>query len=88
MRFNGFCIATFVLLAVTCAIPMAAHAYVGPGAGITFIGSLWGLVAVVGLAVVGILLWPFRSLLRRIKHRRQDTLKHTPGVDRDQNPEN
>ena len=44
-----------------------AAAYVGPGAGITVIGALWGLIAGVVMAVGVILFWPIRMLLRKRK---------------------
>ena len=44
-----------------------AFAYVGPGAGLTLLGALWGLIAAVVLCVGFILLWPLRRLMRRNK---------------------
>lgn len=40
-----------------------ALAYVGPGAGLTLLGALWGLVAAIVMTVGFIILWPFRRLL-------------------------
>jgi hypothetical protein len=51
--------------AVLAAAP--AFAYVGPGAGLTLLGALWGLIVAVVLSVGFILLWPVRRLLRRNK---------------------
>ncbi|MGH6899168.1 MAG: hypothetical protein ACREJ5_21895 [Geminicoccaceae bacterium] len=42
-----------------------AFAYIGPGAGITVLGALWGVVVAVVLAVVALVLWPLRVLFRR-----------------------
>ena len=42
-----------------------AFAYIGPGAGITVLGALWGVVVAVVLAVAAVLLWPVRALFRR-----------------------
>jgi hypothetical protein len=44
-----------------------AFAYVGPGAGLTLLGALWGLIVAVVLSVGFILLWPIRRLMRRNK---------------------
>lgn len=44
-----------------------AIAYVGPGAGLTLLGALWGLIAAVVVSVGFILLWPLRRLMRRNK---------------------
>lgn len=48
-----------------------AEAYVGPGPGITMLTALWAVIAAVGLAVVGLLIWPLRALFRRLKHRNE-----------------
>ncbi len=42
-----------------------ALAYVGPGAGITLLGALWGVIVAIVLTVGAVVLWPFRVLLRR-----------------------
>ena len=42
-----------------------AFAYIGPGAGITMLGALWGVVVAVALALGAVLFWPIRALLRR-----------------------
>lgn len=44
--------------------PGAAEAYIGPGAGFAFAGSLLLLLAAVGLALLIILAWPFLALWR------------------------
>jgi hypothetical protein len=59
-------------LAVVAAVaavmaPGAALAYIGPGAGLGMIGSLVAVVGVVLLAIVGLLVLPFRMLARRRK---------------------
>jgi hypothetical protein len=66
-----------VLLALgTIAIALAAlpaSAYVGPGAGLTLLGALWGLILAVVMSVGFVILWPFRRLLRR---RRREAAQH------------
>jgi len=44
-----------------------AMAYVGPGAGLTLIGSLIGLVVAIVTALAIILFWPIRALIRKIR---------------------
>jgi hypothetical protein len=51
--------ALIVLLA-----PSMASAYTGPGAGITAIGALLGLVSAVLLAIVGVVWFPIKRLMR------------------------
>ena len=46
-------------------IATPAFAYIGPGAGITVLGALWGVVVAVVLALAAILLWQLRELLPR-----------------------
>lgn len=42
-----------------------AAAYVGPGAGLSLLGALWGVLVAVGAAIAFVVLWPFRRLLRK-----------------------
>jgi type VI protein secretion system component VasK len=58
--------ATFLILAAA-ALPLVAHAYVGPGAGLGLLAALWGLVAAVGVAVFYVVMWPIRRMRRRRK---------------------
>jgi hypothetical protein len=57
--------------AAVCAVAILASgpaaAYVGPGAGLSMLGALWAVVAAVGIALFGIVLWPVRALIRRRK---------------------
>ena len=43
------------------------HAYVGPGAGISVLGSLLGILATILVAIGAILFWPVRKLMKRRK---------------------
>ena len=56
--------ALFVLSIVS---PEATYAYVGPGVGLSLIGSLIGLGLAILSAVVAVLLWPVRRWLKRRK---------------------
>ena len=47
--------------------PGLALAYVGPGAGISMLGALWGLIIGVVMAVGVILFWPIRIMIRKMK---------------------
>ena len=49
-----------------------AFAYVGPGAGITMLGALWGVVAAVLVAVGAVFYLPIRALLRKRHQRHGD----------------
>ncbi len=59
------------LIVLWCAVgvalatnPPVVHAYIGPGAGFTLLGSLWAVLAAVITAIAGILLWLIRALFR------------------------
>jgi hypothetical protein len=58
-----------LLVASLCLIAAAtpAFAYIGPGAGITMLGALWGVIVAVALAVGAVLFYPIRVIMRRFK---------------------
>ncbi|MBA2408750.1 MAG: hypothetical protein H0V62_02865 [Gammaproteobacteria bacterium] len=51
-----------IVLSLGVASP--AFAYVGPGAGLSLLGALWGLLAAVGAALAFVLFWPIKRLIR------------------------
>jgi hypothetical protein len=59
--------ACLVALAVaTLALaPEAALAYVGPGAGLTALGTIFAFLGAIFLAVVGFVWYPVKRMLRR-----------------------
>ncbi len=60
--------------------PAAAHAYVGPGAGISAIGSLVALIAAVLLTIVGFVWYPVKRFMKnRRKARKEATEKDRAG---------
>ena len=52
-------------LAVVGLLPLPVLAYVGPGAGLSALGSLLALVAAVFVAIVGFLWFPIKRLFGR-----------------------
>lgn len=48
-----------------------AFAYVGPGAGLSLLGALWGLLIAVVTALIFIAVWPIRRYRRKLRERRQ-----------------
>lgn len=48
-----------------------ACAYIGPGAGLSVLGSLWALLVGIVIALFAILSWPLRILWRRIRGKRR-----------------
>ena len=63
----------------TAIIPLPVAAYVGPGAGLSALGSLLALLAAVVVAIVGFLWYPLKRILRK---RRAPAMQ----VEADQNP--
>jgi predicted AlkP superfamily phosphohydrolase/phosphomutase len=62
----------FVLItAWVLLVPSSAHAYIGPGAGFAIAGSFFAMFAAMFLAVLVLLLWPIRLVLRALLGRRQ-----------------
>lgn len=47
------------------AVAIPAHAYVGPGAGLSLLGALWALLAAIAAALIFIVAWPIRRMRRR-----------------------
>lgn len=54
------------------AVAGPAQAYVGPGAGISLLSALWVLLAVIGSAILYVVLWPLRRWRKRRKHKRSE----------------
>lgn len=58
---------TVLLAAIALSLPTLAHAYIGPGAGISAIGAAVALVAAVFFAIVGFVWYPVKRLMRKRK---------------------
>jgi hypothetical protein len=52
-------------VALLIVIAHPALAYVGPGAGITMLGALWGVISAIVVALAAVLFWPIRALVRK-----------------------
>lgn len=73
---------TIVLVLLVClllAMTSPAVAYIGPGAGISVLGSLLGILATMFVAIGAILFWPLRKLLKRRKSRRDSLVSMDAG---------
>lgn len=68
---NGRTLATILALAGAMTVFWfgEAQAYIGPGAGLTLIGAVWGLVLAVVAALSFVVLWPLRRVWRRARTR-------------------
>ena len=70
-----FRITALLLLAL---ITSPAAAYVGPGAGISVLGSLLGILATILVAIGAILFWPIRKLMKRRKAKKEAEVPGNP----------
>jgi predicted AlkP superfamily phosphohydrolase/phosphomutase len=57
-------------LLLVALVPQAAHAYIGPGAGFALAGSFLAVFGAVLSAIMMLLLWPVRRLMRMIFRRK------------------
>lgn len=62
-------LAPLTLLFLTICLP--AQAYIGPGPGLSMVGSLFTLIGGVVLAVLLVLAYPIRLLIKRIKNKKK-----------------
>ncbi|MEM6341074.1 MAG: hypothetical protein AAF729_07980 [Pseudomonadota bacterium] len=69
--FNTKAFYTSLTAAVLLLSPVAAQAYVGPGAGLTAIGTMIALVAALLLAIVGFVWYPVKRMLKARKAKSQ-----------------
>lgn len=53
-----------MVLAAAVTLNEPAHAYIGPGAGISLLGAFWGLLLAVAAAFGAIVWYPLRKLFR------------------------
>lgn len=71
MRYARFAVALAAALAAGPAL-----AYVGPGAGLSVLGALWGLIIAILAALAFVVAWPVRRMLKR----RRERLQGDPGA--------
>jgi len=61
--------ALWALALLVIVVPLPAHAYVGPGAGIAFVGSFLIIFTTIVASFLSMLVWPFRMAVRAFKYR-------------------
>ncbi|MGI9291785.1 MAG: hypothetical protein ACR2QG_11000 [Gammaproteobacteria bacterium] len=71
--------------ATACLLPSMSFAYVGPGAGITMLGSLWGLILAVIFIVFGLLILPIKIMRNKMK--KQKEAEEAEKTEQIENPE-
>ncbi len=60
---------SMILFFLMIILPVEVPAYIGPGAGLSAVGSLLALMAAVFLGIVGFVWYPVKRILRRRKAR-------------------
>lgn len=71
-------------LLLTFALSEAALAYVGPGAGLSLLGALWGLLLAVGTALAFVIIWPLKRARRRARERQAGSAEGASGGEKGQ----
>nr|CRH05127.1 Conserved exported protein of unknown function [Candidatus Magnetococcus massalia] len=61
-----------VLAALWLALPADALAYVGPGAGLSMIGSLVAVIAGAVVVIAGVLIYPIRKMMAKKRKQQQE----------------
>jgi len=62
-----------LFLFISALLPDNAHAYVGPGLGLGVIGAIVGIITALFLAVVGVIWYPLKRMLRKLRGVETDT---------------
>ena len=62
-----------ILVAYIFALTPLAQAYVGPGAGLSAIGSILAFVGAFLLLILGFLWYPFKRLIKSIRGKQNDS---------------
>jgi hypothetical protein len=66
-------------LALILASTESAMAYIGPGAGVTFLGAFIGMLIAVFTAFGILLFWPIRRLIRKARANKPVNTDSSPG---------
>ena len=65
---------SLLVLVITLSGPVRAEAYIGPGAGISAIGTVVALLGAILLAIVGFIWYPIKRLLLKFRKKRDRNL--------------
>jgi hypothetical protein len=63
----------FLFLLISAFLTDIAHAYIGPGLGLGAIGAIVGIIVAVFLAIVGIIWYPFKRMMQKLKAAKDNT---------------
>jgi len=68
MQARPYFLFSLLIVALT---PSLSFAYVGPGAGLTMLGSLWGLILAVVFIIFGLLILPIKIMRNKMKKKQE-----------------
>lgn len=68
---HSFPIIPVLIIGLLIITPQVALSYIGPGAGISAIGTVIAFMAAIFLAIVGFLWYPIKRLLAKIRKNRK-----------------
>ena len=73
MRHLGF--ALWAVLVFVLLLPSDTAAYIGPGAGLTVIGTVLGVIGALLLAIVGFVWYPIKRLAAKLRGAARSTAR-------------
>ena len=69
----------FLIVLISDLLIDNAYAYIGPGLGLGAIGAFVGIIVAVFLAVVGVIWYPLKRMVRKLKAARSATNESSQG---------
>lgn len=78
MRKRQFRQIVLAIIGLIVAVPEAAHAYIGPGLGLSVLATIGAIVATLVLFLVSIVYFPIKRLMARKKNKREDENNELP----------
>jgi len=72
MQKNTIGVCVIVVVATWLAVPSAAEAYIGPGAGISVIGTVVAFLAAILFGIIGFIWYPIKRMRAAIRARKSN----------------
>ena len=73
-----------LFVAMLFTLPINAHAYIGPGIGLAFLGSVSGFLGGIIIAISIILMYPMYILWKKYKERKKQEFLEKEGADNEE----
>jgi len=74
-------LSTLVVVLAAMLLAQPAHAYIGPGAGLSALGSLFALLAAAVVCVFGFIWYPIKRVIRMFKSKDKSVAHATSTVE-------